>query len=272
MKIYLNGKFVEKEETVITPFNRAFLFGEGIFETLRVYNGKPFRLDCHIARMNNSLPVFGFGYVDKEIVTEAVYELLKINKLTSARLRITVTGEKIESSNQIILIEAEEFKSTFPEFVRLMTAEEKLICGDKIRTHKITSYLKNNFVFKKVKSLGYDEALFIDSENHMIEGTRTNIFLVKDNVVCTPKLECGILPGITRKLVLEICAELKIKCVEKFLDASELENCDELFLTNSLNEIVPVKKIGERELTSFQFAKMILEVYLRKVTFIKDKT
>ncbi|MBU1298019.1 MAG: aminotransferase class IV, partial [Bacteroidetes bacterium] len=238
-------------------------FNSGVFETLRAYDGVPFKLHEHLERMNNSLTVLGFQKVNEQEITVAVNRSLVSNNLKSARIRITVSQgvDDDKENGQKILIETSEFERTIPDYASVMVCEEKLIHGDELRRHKTTDNLKNNSFYEKAKMLGYDEAIFIDSENHILEGTRSNIFLVKDNVVYTPKLDCGILPGITRQIVLEICAELKIQCVEKILDASELENCDELFLTNSLNEIIPVKKIGDRELPSFKFAKMILEVY-----------
>ncbi len=260
---------LQKATFIEDKSQKKVAFNSGVFETLRAYDSIVFRLSDHILRMNNSLIKLGFQKADEQEITQAIVRLIELNNLQSARVRITVTKNVSDEKegDQILLIEASEFERTVPDYASVMVCEEKLIHGDELRRHKTTDNLKNNSVYEKAKMLGYDEAIFIDSENHILEGTRSNIFLVKDNVVYTPKLDCGILPGITRQIVLEICAELKIQCVEKILDASELENCDELFLTNSLNEIIPVKKIGDRELPSFKFANMILEAYLRKVTF-----
>ncbi len=256
MKVYLNGQFLEKDSAIISPFNSAFLYGEGIFETLRSYDGVPFRLSEHLQRMNNSLQLFGFKIINDNQITDAISELLKINKLSSARIRITVS-KNINIDEQIVLIEASEYKPTFPDSVSVIVHPEKLAHGYKLRMHKTTNYFLNNLAYRNAKSKGYDETIFIDNENHILECTRTNIFLVKDGVVFTPSLHCGVLPGITRKVVFEICNELKIPIEEKILDVSELFDCDEVFLTNSLAEVVKVKKMNEKVYNQFRVTDKI---------------
>lgn len=260
MKVYLNGEFLEKESARISPFNSAFLYGEGVFETLRSYNGVPFRLTDHIERMNNSLLVFGFKTFSEKEILHPLDELLKVNGLNSARIRITVS-KNIDAGEHIILIEASEYQPTFPEYANVMISSDKLAHGDKLRMHKTTNYLNNNFVYKVAKSQGFDEAIFVDNENHILEGTRTNVFLVKNGVVFTPSLRCGILPGITRKIIFEICEELKIRMEEKVLDVSEFDRCDEVFLTNSLAEVVRVKKVNDKVYNKFNVTDILLNTY-----------
>ncbi|MDI6804021.1 MAG: aminotransferase class IV [Bacteroidota bacterium] len=264
MKVYLNGKFLEKESEKISPFNSAFLYGEGIFETLRSYNGVPFRLSDHLQRMNNSLPLFGFKIINDNQITDAISELLKINKLSSARLRITVS-KHINTDEQIVLIEATEYQPTFPEYASVMISGEKLPHGVQLLMHKTTNYFYNNQVYREAKSRGYDEAIFIDNENHILEGTRTNVFFVRDGVVFTPSLHCGVLPGITRKIIFEICKELNISIEEKTLDVSEFDRCDEVFLTNSLAEVIMVKRVNEIIYKYFSITETILNEYRTRI-------
>ncbi|MDP2209626.1 MAG: aminotransferase class IV [Bacteroidota bacterium] len=264
MIVYINGKFIEKESAIISPFNSAFLYGEGIYATLRSYNGVPFRLSDHLERMNNSLSALGLKTIAKKNISDAVNELIKINGLISARIRTTVS-KNIETDEQIVLIETSEYQPSFPEIANAMIFSEKLAHGDKLRMHKTTNYFQNNLAYREAKSHGYDEAIFIDTENHILEGTRTNVFLVKDGVVFTPSLECGILPGITRKVVFEICKELKIHIEEKILNVSEIADCDEVFLTNSLAEVVMVKKVNDKVYSQFMVSENILIEYKRRI-------
>lgn len=256
MKVYLNGEFLEKETVLISPFNSAFLFGEGIFETLRSYNGTPFRLSDHLERMNNSLRVLDFKILDENKIIQAVSELLKMNQLSSARIRITVS-KNIDANEQIVLIEASEYQPTFPEYANVMISSDKLAHGDKLRIHKSTNYFINNLAYRDAKSRGFNETIFVDNENHILEGTRTNVFLAKDGVVYTPSLECGILAGITRNIVFEICKELNIQIEENILDVSEFERCDEVFLTNSLAEVVMVKMVNDKVYNQFRVTDKI---------------
>lgn len=260
MKVYINGEFLEKESAFISPFNSAFLFGEGIFETLRSYNGVPFRLSDHLERMNKSISLLGYKKINDKNITDTVVELLKVNNVNSARIRITVS-KIIDTDEQIILIETSEYQPTFPEYVNVMIYSFKLPHGDSLRMHKTTNYFKNNLAYREAKSRGYDEAIFIDTENHILEGTRTNVFLVKDRVVFTPALQCGVLPGITRNIIYKICEALYIRVEEKILDISEFDRCDEVFLTNSLAEIVRVKRVNDKVYNKFSVANILLNTY-----------
>lgn len=256
MKVYLNGKFIEKESALLSPFNMAFMYGEGVFETLRSYNGVPFRLSDHLQRLNNSLTNLGFKTINEYQITNAVQELLKMNQLSFARIRISVS-KQIDTDEQIVLIEATEYRPTFLEYAKVLIASDQLAHGTPLRMHKTTNYFMNELVYRDAKSKDFDEAIFVDNENHILEGTRTNVFLVKDGVVFTPSLNCGILPGITRKIVFEICKEQNIRVEEKTLDVSEFDRCDEVFLTNSLAEVVSVKKVNDKVYNQFSVTDKI---------------
>ncbi len=270
MKVYVNGEFLKKESAFISPFNSAFLFGEGVFETLRCYNSVPFRLADHLQRMNNSLSILSFKKINQKAITDTIAELLKVNYLNSARIRITVS-RNIDTDEQIVLIETSDYQDTFPEYADVKIHPDKLAHGNKLRSHKTSNYFQNNLAYRESKSKGFDEAIFIDTENHILEGTRTNIFLVKDGGVFTPSLECGILPGITRKVVFEICKELNISIEEKVLNVSEFDRCDEVFLTNSLAEVVLVKKVDDKVYNQFKISDKI-KIKYRTVIFTEIST
>ncbi len=256
MIIHFDGKFIEKEKLRQPGVSDNLYNYNGVFETLRVYDGIPFQLSEHLERMNKSLDYFIMEKVDHKEIHGIVKKLLEENKLSSAKLKISLYIVP-ESGKQNILIEVSEYKPTIPSPASIMICVERLKHSEKNRLHKLINYRLNNTVFEKAKSLGFDEAIFVDDEGHILEGTRTNIFLVKDKSVFTPSLSCGVLPGITRKGIFEICHELKISITENILDVSELADCDEIFLTNSLAGVVMVKKINNKIYNQFSVTDKI---------------
>lgn len=260
MIAYLNGKFLNKLEIKISPFNEALLYGKGFFETLRTLNSKPFRLDDHIKRLNNSLSFFGYKNVDPDEIKFAITELIRINKLSSTIIRITVSKNILEEE-QILLINMEEYKPTFSEFVSVTIYPERQAHNNELRKHKSTNYLLNKIAYQHALSNGYDEALFVDNFDHLLEGTRTNVFMISQDTVYTPSLKCGLLPGITRQIVFEIAEELGIKYQEKVIHLSELKQSDEIFLTNSINGIIKVKNIDEKYFDNFKITDKFRMIY-----------
>ncbi len=265
MIIFLNGDFIEKNNAKVNPFNSGFLYGKGFFETFRVIKKKPILLREHIERLNKSLEFFNFEKVNYDYIETVINQLIEINNLNSARVRVTVNHNLVNGNN--ILVNIDEFKPTFGEFVSVMVFDSKIIHGDLIRMHKSTSYLYNDFAYEEAKAFGYDEAVFVDNLNHMIEGTRTNVFIVKNGAVYTPSLDCGILPGITRKFVIESGREAGIIVKEKLISYDEFLYADEIFLTNSLNGIIKVKKVNDRLIDNFLFAKKFEIIFKDKLEF-----
>lgn len=260
MIVFLNGEIIEKEECKISPFNSSHLYGKGIFETIRVFNGKANLLKHHIERLNKSLTFFNFNPVDYEHIERIVNNLIELNNLHSARIRITISKDLLHKADNI-LIDIEEYRRTFPEFAKIMVYPGKLIHGDLIRMHKTTNYLHNDFAYEEAKASNYDEAIFIDEYNHLIEGTRTNIFIIKSGSVYTPTLNCGVLPGITRKFIIQSSKELDISIEEKVITLEELLQSDEVFLTNSINGVIKVKQVNDRILNDFDISEKIKIFY-----------
>lgn len=260
MIIYLNGKFVEKKDATLTPFNSALLSGMGVFETFCVINGKVFRFDDHIERFKNSIAFFGFRSIDFGEIKDILLELLWRNNLNSARIRITLT-RNILSSESVLLIDIDRYKRTISDFANLMYYPEKLSHGCKLRLHKTTNYLLNEIALREALNKRYDEAIFIDENNHLLEGTRTNIFFVIEDKIITPSLDCGVLPGVTRKIVLEIAQNLGIECNERNVFLDEVKNFTEMFITNSINGIVKVSELNENTFYNFVITEKICNIY-----------
>lgn len=263
MIVYLNGEYVRKEESRINPYNSSHLLGKGVFETIRVFNGKANLLQYHVDRLNKSLLYFNFNPVNCNFIENVIQNLVELNNLPSARIRITISKDLILNADNL-LIDIDEYRRTFPEFAKVMLYSSKVIHGDLIRMHKTTSYMFNEFVFEEAKSSNFDEAILIDEFNHVIEGTRTNVFIVKNGSIYTPSPGCGVLPGITRKFIIQHADEIDIKIYEEIVTLEEILRSDEIFLTNSINGIIKVKQLNDRIINDFYVSEK-MEI------FYKDK-
>jgi 4-amino-4-deoxychorismate lyase len=225
--------------------NTAFKFGFGFFETLRAINSKLIFFDEHIERLNHSLKVFNLPLVDKDEIKEKILKELSSQKFNDSRIRITYS---IQNDKPLITIDISKFVRTFPEEVKLTISKFKLLHNDELRKHKTTNYFLQYFEYQNALKNGFDEVLFIDHMNHILEGSRTNIFLIyyernfRGIKIYTPELNCGVLNGIARSKVIQICKNLGHPIIEKKIDLKELRMAKEIFLTNSINGVIPVKK------------------------------
>lgn len=229
----------------IDPFsNTAFKYGFGFFETMRAKNSKIIFFDEHINRLNSSLKKFKLNQVDKDEIRERILYEIKRKKLKDARIRITYS---IQNDSPLITYEVIPFVSTFKGEVKVSISPYLLNHGEDLRKHKITNYFLNFLEYQNARSKGYDEVLFFDNKGHLLEGSRTNVFLIfyKDDIknlrIYTPDLNCGILKGIARDKLIEICNENGFRVIERKINYKQLKEAKEIFLTNSLNGIIPVK-------------------------------
>lgn len=260
MKIYINGKFYEKNEAKISVFDHGLLYGDGVFEGIRSYNRLVFKLKEHIDRLFESAHTLMLEILlSKEQLIKAVISTLKANNLKDAYIRLIVTrGEgdlgldprKCRGKSTIIII-ADRI-ALYPEkFYRQGLA---LISVPTIRNLpealnpqiKSLNYLNN--ILAKIEALncGYDEAIMLDSLGYVAECTGDNIFIVKNKHLYTPPQCMGTLRGITRDTVLEIARKSKISVHEHVLTRHEVYISDECFLTGTAAEIVPVVKVDGR--------------------------
>lgn len=251
--VYLNGAYVLKEEAKISVFDRGFLYGDGLFETMRSYNGKVFKLKEHLKRLFNSLFELDIKTQTSEVHLEsAVYKILELNNLKDAYIRLTVSRGVDEESTAVIF--AKVF-SPYPDLfyrkgMKTIIVKAKRDQHSKIVKHKTLNFLSNLTARTEALSAGVDEGIFLNYNDDIAEGTVSNVFIVKNKVLATPALEDGILPGITRTIVMKLAKELSLKIEERSIKKEEVLNADECFLTNSLMEVMPVtsvnfKKIGK---------------------------
>lgn len=243
MKVYLNGKIREtkKADDVLQP---GFLFGWGVFETLRIYKGKLAFLPEHIKRLKVGCKKIALQF-PKINFQKKIQVLLKENKLEDAYCRITVFKKRTGTGVLITAAPFSQYKKK--DYVRGF----KAIVSPFVKNSKYflvgvksTSYLENALARKIADSKGKQEALFINELGFLAEGSRSNLFFIKRNTVYTPSVECGILNGITRQKVIKIIKDHKLRLKMGKFRLKDLFACDEAFLTSSLMEIMPLIEVN----------------------------
>ena len=250
--IYFNGHLVPRAEAKLSPFDHGFLYGYGLFETMRAYEGHIFRLDRHLTRLRCSAESLGLRpKLDAFDLENACVETLQANKLKDARLRLTITAGEGDMtpdlntcSNLTVLVAAKNFVPLPPErYEQGFKAALSFLRRDSqspLSRLKCTCYVSNILARMEAKAAGCDEAIMLNELGYIAEGSTANIFLVSEGKLSTPSLESGILPGITREAVLEIARDLNIKTVERQVELRELSRAEEAFVTNSIIEVMPL--------------------------------
>ncbi len=250
--IYFNGHLVPRAEAKLSPFDHGFLYGYGLFETMRAYEGHIFRLDRHLTRLRCSAESLGLRpKLDAFDLENACVETLQANKLKDARVRLTITAGEGDMtpdlntcSNLTVLVAAKNFVPLPPKrYEQGFKAALSFLRRDSqspLSRLKCTCYVSNILARMEAKAAGCDEAIMLNELGYIAEGSTANIFLVSKDELSTPSLESGILPGITREAVLEIARDLNIKTVERQVELRELSRAEEAFVTNSIIEVMPL--------------------------------
>ncbi len=274
MKVYINGKFYEKSEAKISVFDHGLLYGDGVFEGIRVYNRLVFKLKEHIERLFESAKSIMLKIsLTKEQLLEVVIQTLKENKLDDAYIRLIVTrGEgdlgldprKCFGRSSIIII-ADKIalypKELYKEGLKIITVPTVRNVPEALNPQiKSLNYLNN--ILAKIEALnaGFDEAIMLDHLGYVAECTGDNIFIVKKNHLYTPPQCMGTLRGITRDAVLEISRKNKIFAHEHVLTRHEVYISDECFLTGTAAEIIPVVCVDGRVIGAGKPGKMTLSI------------
>jgi len=253
--MYVSGRFVPSREAAVSALDAGLLLGAGLFETLRTYGGKPFRLDRHLARLRASGQVLRIlaKEADAEIAS-IITRLVEANSVPDARVRITATRGPLTEPLQgdapppaTVLVTAGPMTPYPKEFYE---AGATVVVSD-IRTnetdptvyHKTTGYMRNMLALRDAHQARAAEALLFNSRNRLAEGAISNVFLVRQGRLLTPPVEDGLLAGITRSCVLELAAETGVPAEQRSLAVHDLLDADEVFLTNSIMEVMPVCRI-----------------------------
>lgn len=259
MKLLWNGQLIDSKEAVISALDHGFLYGMGLFETFRTYHGRPWLLERHAARLQEGCELLGISYVADTAGMQAVIKrLLQANGLEDGYIRWSVSaGEgavglppaSYETPNEILYakaLAADEPDTRKGKTLRLLRLPRST---PELSTRLKSFHYMNNIVAKReLIASGADldtEGLFLDAKGHIAEGIVSNVFWVKDGVLYTPGMEAGMLPGITRAYLLEIARNMGISIQQGLYGWHELFHADEVLLTNSIQEIVPVIRLED---------------------------
>lgn len=278
MFVYLNGEFVKQEEALISPFDHGFLYGLGVFETVRVYDHHPFLLHDHIERLNCSLQQLNIQkQMCNEEVFHAIQELLWLNDLKDAYVRMNVSAGKgmlgltvepyLHPTVIIFMKELHIPENQTKEGVILSTPRNSPEGEERLKSHH---YLNNILAKREIGSNPQLEGIFLTKEGYIAEGIVSNIFWVKEGVVYTPSPKTGILNGITRQYVIQLLHEMEIPIHEGFFRKEELLSSEEVFITNSLQEIVPITNIQTTEFSGSlgKITTKLQKMYRRHRTYL----
>lgn len=257
MYIYLNGHFIEKEKASISPFDHGYLYGLGVFETFRTYRGVPFLLDEHLQRLNTGLTEMGIKRQFETGETMVIIEKLSaMNRLQDSYIRMNVSAGPGEIGLQTASYEEPTiilFQKELPTLEPLRGKDAVLLnvrrntpeTGVRLKSH----HFLNNVAAKR--ELGPDpgkEGIFLSGDGYLAEGVTSNLFFVKKGKLYTPAVETGILNGITRQFILRLANQLGVPAEEGLYKERELAEADEIFFTNSIQEIAPVNTFKEKVL------------------------
>ena len=281
MNIFLDGKYVTEDEAKVSVFDHGLLYGDGVFEGIRLYKGRIFRLDRHLDRLFASAKAIMLQIpMTKEQLVEACCETCRQNKLKDGYIRLVVTRgvgylglNPFRCKNPTVFIIADTIE-LYPEEVYRKGL--KLITASTQRTNpaavnpsiKSLNYLNNILAKIEAVNAGAVEAVMLNSQGHVAECTGDNIFVVRNGKLGTPPTSAGALVGITRQVVMELAAQREIEVSESNLTRYDLTAADEVFLTGTAAEIVPVVSLDGRTIGSGQPGPLTLKLTedFRKLT------
>lgn len=284
--VHLNGTLIPRSKAHLSISDHGFLYGFGLFQTMRVYNGHIFLLDRHINRLKEAARLIGIGEkTDRLDLEKACKEIVKINDLKNARVRLTVTNGKGTAlpwedpgGAPTVLITAvpytpfsdEKYSQGFKVGITAVRRSRQNIVASSLKS---LNYLINVIARMEVARRGQDEALLLNEDGYIAEGGASNIFFVRSGRIVTPAVNSGIIPGVTREVVMELSASLDIAISEGTVGKPIFKQCEEAFMTSSMIEIMPVTSISDETGASMpvgggkmgEITRKLLDAYRDKV-------
>lgn len=270
MLAFLNGKILPEAEAVVPLCDRGFLLGDGLFETVRVTGGRPFRFAQHLDRLARGAE---FLRIRLPFAPEELHgfagQLVKRNQMPKSILRLTLTrgpgtrGYSIRGADTPTLaMTLHPLPPAKPEW-RLITSSLRLPAGDALAAFKTTSKVLNVLARAEAEAREADEALLLNTNGEVAETAGGNIFWISGGIISTPPLEVGALPGITRAVVLEICRALRLATREQIAGPERLCEADGVFVTQSALGIIPVAALDSRPLAMSAMTQRLAAAYDR---------
>jgi branched-chain amino acid aminotransferase len=280
--IFLGGEFVKKEDAVISVYDHGFLYGDGVFEGIRVYSGNVFRLDAHLKRLYESAQsiMLRIPYSQEEM-TQLIVETIRKNQLNSAYIRVVVSRGKgnlgldpSSCSNPNVIIIAEELsmfpKEFYEQGIKIASVASRRNRPDVLSPQvKSLNYLNNILVKIEATQAGVQEALMLNDQGYVTEGSADNIFIVKNGVVYTPPVYLGALEGITRNAIIDVAKAKGFEVKEAPFTRHDVYVADEVFLTGTAVEVIAAVEVDGRKINDGkpgQITNQLLEEFRRIVT------
>lgn len=270
MLVFLNGQFVPKEQAVIPVNDRGFLLGDGLFETMPVAGGRPFRLAQHLERLARGADFLKIKlpFTPGELEGFAG-EFIERNQMPDAVLRLTLTrgpggrgyAPEKNAKPTILMTLHRVPPPANPAGWKLTTSSFRIPVGDPLAWFKTTSKIMHVMARTEAAERGADEALLLNTNGEAAETAGGNLFWVQGGNICTVPVSCGILPGITRAVVLEICRSLGLPAGESVITPVELHKTEGLFVTQSVFGVVPVAELNGKPVKSSPLADQIARAY-----------
>lgn len=269
---YVDGNYVKKENAFIHVNDIGLLRGYAVFDYLKTYFGKPFRLDDHISRLLNSASLIGLSIPkSKEEIKSLCYELLRKNNFPESNIRIVVTGgvgaDSKTKGDPVLIVTCEPRieldKSFYTDGIKIKTVQGKR----EISFSKTCNYIAAIDYINKYKQLGFNEVLYV-LDNNILECTSSNIYIVKDGELITTSHD--ILYGITRKVIIELCAPI-MEVEERNVTLDEALGADEVFITSTEREVMPVVVIDEKTLADGRVGAVTKKIWNEFKKYVNSK-
>ena len=269
MLIYIDGEFLPKAEAKVSVFDHGLLYGDGVFEGIRSYNGRVFKLDDHLKRLYDSAKSIMLQIpIPIETMKETVLETLRRNHLSEAYIRLVVTRgvgdlgldpDKCPKPSIIIIADKITLypQKFYEEGLEIVTVSVRRNYSEAINPRiKSLNYLNNILAKIEGKQSGAEEVLMLNADGYVVECSGDNIFWVKNEVLVTPPVHMGILEGVTRNSVIDLARDAGMRVEERVFTRHDLYIADECFLTGTAAEVIPVVKIDRRAIGDGQPGKV----------------
>lgn len=261
LKVWIDGKLVDKADAKVSVYDHGLLYGDGVFEGIRVYHGKIFECEAHVRRLYDSAKAIRLKIpIGPAELKNVMEQTVKANGFNECYIRVVVTRgvgslgiDPTKCANPSLIVIADLIqvypREMFEKGIAVITASTLRMHPSALSPRiKSLNYLNNILARIEANDAGVPEAIMLNQEGNVAEGTVQNVFIVREGQAQTPTTHDGILEGVTRRVMLELCGKLGIPCVEKSIQRLDLYIADEMFLTGTGGEVMPVTKVDGRQI------------------------
>lgn len=271
---YLNGSIVPIEEAAVNILDRGLMYGDGLFETIRVQNGKCVRSDRHLERLQVGAQTLKFADALSGIdLTGAVAAVCEANQLTDARVRLTITRGRSEGPGKLwpvgkseptVIATADPLLPPSFDSVRVIISPIRRDETNPLCAVKSLNYLPGILARVEAEKAGVDDAVLLNTQGNVAEGTIGNIFLISGRKLITPSLDQGVLPGTVRAALIALAPELGLDIAECPISPQDIINADELFFTNAIQLVRPIREVDGNPIGSgaYEISARIFEALM----------